>query len=64
MAEKKKKKKGKVESIKCLGLKIAVRTNQQETHIRAIYRLSVAFLVAEPDCHITANGWFIVSVFH
>lgn len=59
----KKKKKGKVEDIKCLSLKIAVRTNQQETHIRAIYRLSMAFLVTGPDFHIITNRWFIVSIF-
>lgn len=60
----KKKKRGKVRGIKCLHLKIAVRTNQQETHIGAIYRLFVAFLVTEPDCYIIASRWFIVSIYH
>lgn len=60
----KKKGGGELEGMKCLSLKIAVRTNQQETHFRAIYRLSVAFLVTDPDCHITANRWFTVTIFH
>lgn len=59
-----KKKWGKVEGIKCLSLKIAVRTNQQETQFRAICRLSVAFLVTESDCHISANIRFTVTIFH
>lgn len=58
------KKGGRVEDIKCLRLKIAVRTNLQETHFRAIYRLSVAFLVTEPDCNITPNIWFTMPIFH
>lgn len=58
-----KKKEGKVEGIKCLSLKIAVRTNQQEMHFRVICRLSVAFLVTKPDCHISASMWFTVTVF-
>lgn len=59
-----KKKRGKVKGIKSLDLKIAVRTNQQETHIRAIYGLFVAFLLTEPNCYITASRWLIVSIFH
>lgn len=48
--------------MRCLSLKIAVRTNQQETHFRATDVLSV--VVTEPDCHITANIWFTVTIFH